>query len=262
MGIDPVLEKLPLQGSFTYVVEGFFLTVLDQMEKQSIYPVAVKPNMAFFEAYGVEGLQVLKNIIEAYQKQGCMVILDAKRGDILSTSVAYAKMAFEYFRVDAVTLSPYMGYDVVKPFQEKSESQGIYVLVRTSNPSAGDFQNLNIDGKPLYYKVAEQLLDWNDGNLAAVVGATALDEMKELLKLWKSEIPCLIPGVSIDGVGQGAVFEDVVSVLQQKGKLDPIHLINISSGLSSSFHKYPELHFSEGILKTLKEIVNIFKTMF
>src|SRR5690606_3354097 len=102
----------------------------------------VKPNSAFFEAHGLECLRVLSVLIRECQQRGILVVLDAKRGDIGTTSEAYARAAFESYGADAVTVAPYMGWDSVRPFLEVSQGQGIYILVRTSNPSARDFQEL------------------------------------------------------------------------------------------------------------------------
>ena len=252
MGIDPVLECLPVKGSFTFVVESVYFSILEEMEKKQVFPAAIKPNMAFFEVYGAEGFLVLKKIIQAYQSQGVLVVLDAKRGDITSTSSAYAKMAFDYFNADAITLSPYMGFDTVEPFQKVASSQGMYLLVRTSNVSANDFQNLKTNGVPLYRKVAEKIVEWNQGDLGAVVGATAPTELQELLTFWKNEIPCLIPGISVAGQGQGGDFSQILKILKQDK--DSIHLVNSSTGLIYSFKQYPELSYAEAIIQSLKKL--------
>ncbi|HLP40840.1 MAG TPA: orotidine-5'-phosphate decarboxylase, partial [Fibrobacteria bacterium] len=204
VGLDPVLSKIPGSAMPEERIKRFYGDLLDAMLARDLFPAAVKPNTAFFEALGLPCLQVLKDLVQGFRDAGVLVILDAKRGDISSTSGAYAKMAFQVFGADAVTAAPYMGKDTIKPFQELAGDRGTYVLVRTSNPSARDFQDLKVtldngETMPLYRAVAAKVADWQDGNLGAVVGATAPREMRELLSYWVSrgqDCPVLIPGVA------------------------------------------------------------------
>jgi orotidine-5'-phosphate decarboxylase len=116
MGMDPVLDRIPLKGSPERIIREFYESILNEMIKKNIYPAAVKPNIAFYEAISIECLTVLRDLIREYQKAGILVILDAKRGDIGKTSAAYADMAFKIYGADAVTVAPYMGLDSIKPF--------------------------------------------------------------------------------------------------------------------------------------------------
>jgi len=182
LGLDPVLEKIPInETNLRKKIFIFFESILNEIVRQNIYPSAVKPNYAFYAQYGFDGLHALKDVISLYQHAGLPVILDAKRGDIGSTSQAYARECFEFFNADAVTLSPYMGYDSIHPFLTFNPDKGIYVLCRTSNKSAIDFQDLITDGSPLYMKVAEKICEWNSNNIGAVIGATYPRELENIL---------------------------------------------------------------------------------
>lgn len=162
---------------------------------------AYKPNIAFYEAFGSSGLDDLKRTRE-YIPSYIPVIIDAKRGDIGNTARAYARGLFEYFNFDAVTASPYLGYDSLEPFIEYAD-RGIFVLCRTSNAGAVDFQSLSCemeDGKkPLYEVVAAKVNLWNTRrNLGLVVGATYPEELQRIRQDYP-EIPLLIPGVGAQG---------------------------------------------------------------
>jgi orotidine-5'-phosphate decarboxylase len=262
VGLDPVLEKIAGAGTPEERIKRFYSEMLEAMLARNVMPAAVKPNMAYYEAVSLPCLQVLRDLIAAFKQAGAMVVLDAKRGDISSTSGAYAKMAFHVFGADAVTTAPYMGRDTVKPFQDISRGQGIYVLVRTSNPSAADFQNLSVgsEGQPLYRKVAEKLADWNDGNLGAVVGATAPGELRELLAYWKGrgrEVPVLIPGIAIAGVsgGQTGSVADVYRAIKEAGSDPQLHLINSSSGINYAYEKFPALKPAQASVHALEDLI-------
>lgn len=263
VGLDPVPKKIPGAGAPEERIKRFYSDMLDAMLARDVLPAAVKPNMAYFECVSLACLQVLQDLIKAYRSAGALVVLDAKRGDIASTSGAYARMAFEVMGADAVTTAPYMGLDTIKPFQDVSKEQGIYILVRTSNPSAKDFQELPVgpDGAPLYRKVAEKVADWNDGNLGAVVGATAPRELRELLAYWKSrgrEVPVLIPGIAVKGVsgGQTGSAEEVYQAIRDAGSDPGLHLISSSSGINYAYEKYPDLKPAEASLRALEELID------
>lgn len=265
MGIDPVLGKIPGQAPAPERIKRFYGDILDAMLARDVLPAAVKPNSAYFEALGLPCLEALKELIDAYRGAGVLVILDAKRGDIASTSAAYAKAAFQAYGADAVTAAPYMGLDTIKPFQEVARDQGTYVLVRTSNPSARDFQDLQVAAggeapRPLYRVVAEKLADWQDGSLGAVVGATAPRELRELLEYWVGrgkDCPVLIPGVAVAGVsgGQSGSITDVIRAVRDSGSEPGLHLINSSSGINYAYEKYPGLKPAEASLRALEAMI-------
>ena len=157
-----------------------------------------KPNSAFYEGAGIEGLENLKKTIEyIHQKDSEMpVILDAKRADIGNTNEEYAKAVFDELKADAITINPYLGKEALQPFLNRVD-KGIIVLVKTSNPGAGEFQDLIVDGKPLYQIVAEHVKDWGP-NVAVVVGATYPEELKTVREII-GDMPILIPGVGSQG---------------------------------------------------------------
>ena len=154
---------------------------------------AYKPNFAFYEAAGLEGLKALKQTIE-YVPDSIPVILDAKRGDIGSTAKAYAKAAFEVWGADAVTANPYLGYDSLKPFLDYAD-KGVFVLCHTSNQGARDFQDLSFMGRPLHEVVAGKALEWG---AALVVGATYPEALHRIRQL-APDAWILVPGVGAQG---------------------------------------------------------------
>jgi orotidine-5'-phosphate decarboxylase len=162
---------------------------------------AYKPNIAFYEAMGLAGLDALKRTRE-YIPADIPVIIDAKRGDIGNTAKAYAKSLFEWYNFDATTASPYLGFDSLEPFIQYRD-KGVIILCRTSNKGAADFQSLMVDnnGKKqlLYEVVAEKVNGWNvNGNLGLVVGATYPQEL-EIIRKKYPEMLLLIPGVGAQG---------------------------------------------------------------
>ena len=162
---------------------------------------AYKPNIAFYEAFGSSGLDDLKRTRECIPAD-IPVIIDAKRGDIGNVSRAYARGLFEYFNFDAATVNPYLGFDSLEPFIEYAD-RGIFVLCRTSNAGAVDFQSLSCDikggNKPLFEIVAAKVNQWNTrGNLGLVVGATYPEELRRIRQDYP-DMPLLIPGVGAQG---------------------------------------------------------------
>jgi len=162
---------------------------------------AYKPNIAFYEALGNSGPEALKRTRE-YIPGYIPVIIDAKRGDIGNTAIAYARSLFEYYNFDAATVNPYLGFDALEPFIQYRD-RGIFVLCRTSNKGAADFQSLSFEAdggsKMLFEIVAEKVNDWNTyGNLGLVVGATYPGELK-LIRQRYPQMPLLIPGVGAQG---------------------------------------------------------------
>jgi orotidine-5'-phosphate decarboxylase len=162
---------------------------------------AYKPNLGFYEAQGIEGLQALKRTVD-YIPDNIPVIADAKRGDIGNTAKGYARAIFELYKFDAVTVNPYLGLDAIEPFTTYSE-KGVFILCRTSNPGAADFQSLDCesaDGKrPLYEIVAIKAGELNkNDNVGLVVGATYPEELKVIRGL-QPDMPFLIPGIGAQG---------------------------------------------------------------
>ena len=190
VGLDPDPELMP-QG---LGVLEFNRAII---EATSDIVCAYKPNLAFYEAMGIEGMKALE-ATRACIPESIPVIGDAKRGDIGATSRAYAKALFDGYGFDAITVSPYLGGDSLMPFLEYRE-KGVFVLCRTSNPGSADLQRLSISGTPLFEMVAERSRGWNDyGNIGLVVGATYPDDLARVRRICP-DMPILIPGVGAQG---------------------------------------------------------------
>jgi len=195
VGLDPTLDALPegVERSAAGVLR-FNRAIV---EATADLACAFKPNLAFYEALGAEGWRVLAETVRTVP-DGIPVIADAKRSDIGSTAAAYAAAIFDGLGCDACTVSPYLGYDGVAPFIDRP-GRFAFVLCRTSNPSAGDLQDLVIDGAPLYRHVARQVRDWRrPQSLGLVVGATdpvsAAAVAEDAPDLW-----LLAPGLGAQG---------------------------------------------------------------
>ena len=179
---------------------------------------AYKPNIAFYEALGSRGLDELKRTRD-YIPEGIPVIIDAKRGDIGNTARAYTRGLFDHFNADAVTVNPYLGYDSLEPFIEYAD-RGVFVLCRTSNAGAVDFQSLacEIEGghEPLYAIIARKVNQWNTpGNLGLVVGATYPEELKRIRQDYPDML-LLIPGIGAQGGDLAQVVSDGVDTRKQR----------------------------------------------
>jgi len=159
---------------------------------------AYKLNMAFYEALGDVGYNLLKKTIEHIPKE-VVIILDGKRNDIGNTAKKYAENLFEQLHADSITVNPYLGSDGVKPFLEYQDKCS-FILCRTSNKSAGDFQDIESGGKPIYVHVAEKVKEWGKmGTCGVVVGATYPEELKVIRGLLGEDVPFLIPGIGKQG---------------------------------------------------------------
>ena len=256
VGLDPKLDFIPdhiknkafeakgmnLEGAAKAVVD-FNKGIIDMV--WDLIP-AVKPQIAMYEQFGIPGLEAFNETVTYAREKGLVIIGDIKRGDIGSTSEAYAvghlgkvtigDNSFSGFEEDFVTVNPYLGSDGVKPFIDvcKEEKKGIFVLVKTSNPSSGEFQDRLSDGKPIYEYVAEMVDTWGADHMGndysyvgAVVGATYPEIGKKLRKLMpKSYI--LVPGYGAQG-GKGA---DLVDYFNEDG-LGAI--VNSSRGIIAAY---------------------------
>lgn len=207
VGLDPDPSLMP-----KITISQFNKAII---EATSDLVCAYKPNLAFYEALGMEGLKALQETIE-FIPGHIPIIGDAKRGDIGNTAKAYARGLFESFGFDAATVNPYLGFDSIEPFL-KYENKGVFILCRTSNPGAMDFQNFaDASGRHLYEKVAQKASEWNiHGNIGLVVGATYPQELKEIRKLCP-EMPLLIPGVGAQGGDLALAVKDGVDAHGEK----------------------------------------------
>jgi orotidine-5'-phosphate decarboxylase len=248
-GIDPDMHRIESKARGNTPEESlgpYFHDILEKLIEENEIS-AIKPNYAFFAQYGFGGLYVLEEIIQHYGKQ-MPVILDAKRGDIGKTGMAYAKEAYDFWGADAVTISPYMGEDSVKPFAR--EGKLAYLLCRTSNEGAADFQELKVGKQFLYEKVLEKAIEWNCG---IVVGATS-DAITSIVEKTKNKVPMLIPGIGAQGGDLSMVMEVI--------KSNPaMHRINASSSIAYAFEKH-EGSPAEAALKEAKKLNETIKKYF
>jgi orotidine-5'-phosphate decarboxylase len=277
VGLDPRWESLPDEirhrhgaetlGTAARAYEEFCSRVIDVVAP--LVPV-VKPQSAFFEACGPAGMSVLQRILAKARHRGLITILDGKRNDIASTASAYAdaglggiKMADRIHPVwdaDALTINPYLGRDAVEPFLESARrsARGIFVLVRTSNPGAGQFQDLMCDDRPVYMHVAEAVGQWTRENLArcglgdvgAVVGATYPTELECLRKLLP-QVSFLIPGFG----AQGGAANDVKEAFREDG-LGAI--INSSRAIISCFES-SDPKWESAVERTTRETIAVLR---
>jgi orotidine-5'-phosphate decarboxylase len=197
VGLDPDIAKLPahLQGQ-PDAIFAFCKAIIDATADAAC---AFKPQIAYFAALRAEDqLEAICGYLRSAYPH-LPVILDSKRGDIGATAEQYAREAFERYGADAVTLSPYMGFDSVAPYLEWKD-RGAIVLCRTSNPGGSDLQFLNVNGKPLYQHVAQLVAEkWNtNGQCGLVVGATFPQELAQVRAL-VGDMPLLVPGIGAQG---------------------------------------------------------------
>jgi orotidine-5'-phosphate decarboxylase len=256
VGLDPMMKFVPEHikkaafAEYGETLEGAAEAVWQYNKGiiDAIYDLipAVKPQIAMYEQFGIPGLITFKKTVDYCKEKGLIVIGDIKRGDIGSTSEAYAvghlgkvqvgSNSYYGFDEDFVTVNPYLGSDGVKPFVNvcKEEKKGIFVLVKTSNPSSGEFQDRLIDGKPLYELVGEKVAEWGEecmgygySYVGAVVGATYPEQGKLLRKIMPKTF-ILVPGYGAQG-GKGA---DLVHFFNEDG-LGAI--INSSRGIIAAY---------------------------
>ncbi|MBD5549618.1 MAG: orotidine-5'-phosphate decarboxylase [Lachnospiraceae bacterium] len=266
VGLDPMLSYIPgpvLKKAFSAygeTLEGAAEAIW-QFNKEIIdntYDLipAVKPQIAMYEQFGIEGLKVFQKTVDYCKEKDLVVIGDVKRGDIGSTSAAYAtahlgkvtvgENRISAFNEDFATVNPYFGSDGLKPFIKtcKEEKKGIFVLVKTSNPSSGEFQDRLIDGRPLYEYVGEKVAEWgmecmgeSYSYVGAVVGAT-YPEMGKILRKIMPKAYILVPGYGAQG-GKGA---DLVHFFNEDG-LGAI--VNSSRGIIAAWQQEKYAEFGE-----------------
>lgn len=256
VGLDPMLNYIPehvQKKAFAEFGEtlGGAAEAIWQFNKEIVdktYDLipAVKPQIAMYEQFGIPGLEAFKKTVDYCKEKGLVVIGDIKRGDIGSTSAAYAvghlghvqvgSKSYAPFDEDFVTVNPYLGSDGVNPFIDicKEENKGLFILVKTSNPSSGEFQDQLVDGRPLYELVGEKVAAWGEAHMGdeysyigAVVGAT-YPEMGKVLRKVMPKSYILVPGYGAQG-GQG---KDLVHFFNEDG-LGAI--VNSSRGIIAAY---------------------------
>ena len=256
VGLDPMLNYIPEHiqkkafAEFGETLEGAAEAIW-QYNKEIVDHTfdlipAVKPQIAMYEQFGIEGLKAYRKTVDYCKEKGLVVIGDVKRGDIGSTSAAYAaghlgkvqvgSKSYAPFDEDFATVNPYLGTDGIKPFLDvcKEEKKGIFILVKTSNPSSGEFQDQLIDGRPLYELVGEHVARWGEecmgdtySYVGAVVGATYPEMGKVLRKIMPKSF-ILVPGYGAQG-GKG---KDLVHFFNEDG-LGAI--VNSSRGIIAAY---------------------------
>ena len=283
VGLDPMMKYIPEHvqkeafEQYGETLEGAAEAIWQYNKAiiDNIYDIvpAVKPQIAMYEQFGIEGLKVFKKTVDYCHEKDMVVIGDVKRGDIGSTSEAYAVAHLGKVKVgsklltpfdeDFATVNPYLGSDGIRPFMEvcKEEKKGMFILVKTSNPSSGEFQDQEIDGKPLYEMVAEKVASWGEelmgdsySYIGAVVGAT-YPKMGEVLRKIMPKTFILVPGYGAQG-GKGA---DLVHFFNEDG-LGAI--VNSSRGIICAYKqdKYKDMgitaeNFADASRKAVEDMI-------
>lgn len=285
VGLDPMMKFIPehiqkkafqefgetLEGA----AEAIWLYNKEIIDKIYDLVPAVKPQIAMYEQFGIPGLVAFQKTVAYCKEKDLVVIGDVKRGDIGSTSASYAtahlgkiqvgSRSYYPFGEDFATVNPYLGTDGVKPFVDvcKEEKKGIFVLVKTSNPSSGEFQDRIIDGRPLYEHVAEKVVEWGNecmgddySYVGAVVGATYPEMGKTLRKLMPKAY-ILVPGYG----AQGGTGKDLVHFFNEDG-LGAI--VNSSRGIIAAYQnekyaKFGAEHFADASRQAVVDMIEDIK---
>jgi len=256
VGLDPHLEMMPknilaaelledIETNKKAIADSVLKFNQDLIDAVADMTAVVKPQMAFYEKLGVPGMECLWQTIASAERKGLLILLDGKRNDIGSTAKAYAEAYLEQKKIaaDAVTINPYLGRDGVLPFLENKE-KGAFALLRTSNPSAGDLQDLKLDdGRTVYQAVGDFLQDLGRdylgecgySNLAAVVGATYPKELKEIRSQLDS-VFFLIPGFGAQGGGAA----DIKAGFDEDGRGA---VVNSSRGINFAYRQEEYSYF-------------------
>ncbi len=288
VGLDPMLSYIPehiLKKAYakfgrTAEAAGEAVWQYNKAIVDAVYDLtpAVKPQIAMYEQFGIAGLVAFKRTVDYCKEKGLIVIGDVKRGDIGSTSAAYAEAHLGSVDVDGekiagfdedfATVNPYLGTDGIKPFIDvcNKNDRGIFILVKTSNPSSGEFQDRIVDGRPLYELVGEKVNEWGalsmDGdysNVGAVVGAT-YPKMGEVLRKIMPKACILVPGYG----AQGGKAADLKPYFNEDG-LGAI--VNSSRGIIAAYKqekyaKFSEEHFYEASRQAVIDMIEDINSIF
>jgi len=267
VGLDPALESMPPEllekalasglapeEAAAAAIQTFNEGIIDAVA--DLVP-AVKPQVAFYEQYGPAGMNAYRNTCAYARSKGLIVIGDVKRGDIGSTSKAYSKAhlgetniggaTYRAFEADMITVNPYLGDDCTREFMEdvKNSDKGLFMLVKTSNPTSSQLQNLIAEGRPIFHHVAEQVNHWSEqilgesgySPIGAVVGATWPQEAEDLRKIMPKTF-FLVPGYG----AQGATGKDIVSSFNADGLGA---LVNSSRGIIYAWKKNSDMTWAQ-----------------
>lgn len=278
VGLDPTIDMIPAvlkkemyeqYGKTPKAIGSMFLKfnreIIDSVE--DLVP-AVKPQIAMYEKYGIEGIKAYLETIEYAKSKGLCVIGDIKRGDISSTAAAYAAHiegvdidgeAFDLWQEDWITINPYLGVDGIQPFIDacNKNDRGIFILVKTSNPSSSQLQDIQVNGKTIYEKVAELVSEWGEqsmGNMGysrigAVVGATHKEQGASLRKIMPKTF-FLVPGYGAQG-GTGA---DLKGFFDKEGRGC---IVNSSRGITAAYKK--DAKYGEKVGEAAREAAKAMK---
>lgn len=260
-GLDPRVDALPdefrsraarSRADAAQAILDFNLKVLDAVAPHC---VAVKPQSAFYEALGWEGVKAYAETVRASRERGLLVIGDVKRGDIGSTAEAYAEGHMDLFESDSVTVNPYLGIDGIAPFLKRAEAgKGVFVLVKTSNPSSVELQDLESGGRPIYEHVAALVHKWGEKSVGrsgysaagAVVGATFPEAAAKLRGMMPRAI-FLVPGYG----AQGATAQDCRASFDAKGRGA---VVNSSRGIIFAYGKNGGANWTQAVKEAAKKM--------
>ncbi|MCD6467982.1 MAG: orotidine-5'-phosphate decarboxylase [Thermoplasmata archaeon] len=252
VGLDVDTKKIP--PHLLKKEDGLFTFNKKIIDVTTDLVCCYKINMAFYESLGQKGVELLTKTME-YIPREIPVILDGKRGDIGNTAEHYAYEVFDLYKADATTVNPYMGLDSIKPFLNYRD-KCIFILCRTSNPSAVDFQNLLVGEKktPLYEIVAGKIREWNEKkNCGAVAGATYPEDLKKIRFIIGDDVPLLIPGVGKQG---GNLEKSVKYGVNSEGKNA---IINSSRSILYANNSEEFAFFSRKAAEALKDEINKYR---
>lgn len=263
VGLDTSMDYLPASykegKTISQALVDFNKEIIDATaDITAIY----KLQIAYYESYGIEGMMAYRDTLAYLREKNLLSIGDVKRSDIAASASQYAKAHFEGdFETDFITLNPYMGMDSISPYLPYIESgkKGVFVLLRTSNPGASDFETLSVDGKEMFYQIGDKIKDLNEnylgesgyGPIGLVVGATHTEEVEEIRKRYDKEF-FLIPGFG----AQGADSLNVYKLLDDKNG----GVVNNSRGVLKAYLNYEDGATNVGkyarlaVEKTLKDI--------
>ena len=252
MGLDPKLEFVPKhiidkavnKYGRTKKAAGEALFLFNKGLIDACFDLipAIKPQSAYYEMYGLDGIEALYKTVDYAKSKDLYVILDAKRGDIGATAEAYSAAYLgetdifgenqKILDADCLTVNPYLGIDGIKPFIDNCVKfdKSIFVLVKTSNKSSGDFQDIIVDNKPFYEKVARKVLEWGSSeNIGVVIGATYPEQLKDLRKIMRNTF-FLVPGFG----AQGGAADDVKPAFDENGEGA---IVNSSRAIMCAYQK-------------------------
>ncbi len=249
VGLDTDIERIP--SFLLSEVDPLFLFNREIIEATSEFVSAYKLNMAFYESLGMPGWELLEKSMSIIPSD-ILIIADAKRGDIGNTSRKYADTFFKTYSFDAITVSPFMGFDSVEPFLEY-KNKGVFILCLTSNSGSQDFQRLSVHGEKLYSKIARKVLEWNFsyGNCGLVIGGTQSKEIEEVRNVAQN-LPFLVPGIG----AQGGNLEQAVKYATDNNGLSA--LINAGRSILYAGSEMNFAEISRERAKQLRDQINMF----